>query len=45
MDWVRAAARSELTEGEVLGVEVEGRSIALYDVDGSLYATDNVCTS
>ena len=44
MDWVRAAARSELTEGEVLGVEVAGRSIALYDVDGSFFATDNICT-
>jgi len=43
-DWVRAAARGDLTEGEVLGVEVGGRSIALYDADGSLYATDNVCT-
>jgi naphthalene 1,2-dioxygenase system ferredoxin subunit len=44
MNWVRAAARSELAEGEVLGVEVAGRSIALYDVDGSLFATDNICT-
>ena len=43
-DWVRAAARSDLTEGEVLGVEVAGRSIALYDADGSLFATDNICT-
>jgi len=44
VDWVRAAARGDLTEGEVLGVEVGGRSIALYDTDGSLYATDNICT-
>lgn len=42
--WVRAAGRSDLTEGEVLGVEVAGRSIALYDADGSLFATDNICT-
>lgn len=42
--WERAAARGDLTEGEVLGVEVAGRSIALYDADGSLYATDNICT-
>jgi naphthalene 1,2-dioxygenase ferredoxin component len=42
--WVRAAARSDLAEGEVLGVEVEGHSIALYDIDGSIFATDNICT-
>jgi naphthalene 1,2-dioxygenase ferredoxin component len=42
--WVRAASRSELTEGEVLGVEIAGRSIALYDVDGAIFATDNICT-
>ena len=42
--WERAATRGDLTEGEVLGVEVAGRSIALYDADGSLYATDNICT-
>jgi len=42
--WMRAAGRGDLTEGEVLGVEVAGRSIALYDADGNLYATDNICT-
>jgi naphthalene 1,2-dioxygenase system ferredoxin subunit len=42
--WVRAAARSDLAEGEVIGVEIAGRSIALYDADGNLFATDNICT-
>jgi len=42
--WVRAAARSDLAEGEVIGVEVAGRSIALYAADGNLFATDNICT-
>ena len=42
--WVRAAARSDLAEGEVIGVEVGGRSIALYAADGNLFATDNICT-
>ena len=42
--WVRAAGRGDLTEGDVLGVEVEGRPIALYATDGSLFATDNICT-
>jgi naphthalene 1,2-dioxygenase ferredoxin component len=42
--WVRAANRSDLAEGEPLGVEVAGRAIALYDIDGDLFATDNICT-
>jgi naphthalene 1,2-dioxygenase ferredoxin component len=42
--WVRAAARADLAEGEVIGAEVAGRSIALYDTDGNLFATDNICT-
>ena len=41
--WVRAAARGDLSEGEPL-VEIAGRSIALYDIDGDLFATDNICT-
>src|SRR5436190_18205241 len=42
--WVRAESRSELAPGEVLGVEVSGRLIALSDVEGSVFATDNICT-
>ena len=41
---MRAAGRGDLTEGEILGVEVEGRSIALYATDVGLFATDNICT-
>jgi nitrite reductase/ring-hydroxylating ferredoxin subunit len=42
--WVRAAGRRDLAAGEVIGVEVGGQSIAIYDYDGDLFATDNVCT-
>jgi naphthalene 1,2-dioxygenase system ferredoxin subunit len=42
--WARAASPSELASGEVVGVEVAGRSIALYKVDGNIFATDNICT-
>ena len=42
--WVPAAQRSDLAEGEVLGVEVAGRSIALYATDAGTFATDNICT-
>ena len=42
--WVRAARRADLAEGEAIGVEVAGRQIAIYDCEGTLYATDNICT-
>ena len=42
--WVRAATRDDLGEGEVIGVELGGRSIALYKLDGEVFATDNICT-
>lgn len=42
--WVTVAGRGDLVEGEVLGLEVAGRQVALYDADGNLYATDNICT-
>jgi naphthalene 1,2-dioxygenase ferredoxin component len=42
--WVRVASRGDLKEGDVLGVEAAGRRIALYDVDGAVFATDNICT-
>ena len=42
--WVKAASRSTLGEGDVIGVLVGGKEIALYDLDGTVYATDDICT-
>ena len=42
--WVKAASRGDVAEGDVLGVLVAGHDIAIYDLDGELFATDNVCT-
>ena len=43
-NWTDAAAVDDVPEGDVIGVKVAGRDIALYEVDGTIYATDNVCT-
>ena len=43
-NWVKAADRSALAEGDVIGVIVEGREIALYEIDGDIFATDDICT-
>jgi naphthalene 1,2-dioxygenase ferredoxin component len=43
-EWIDAAARADLPQDEVIGVAVAGRDIALYDVGGEVFATDNLCT-
>jgi naphthalene 1,2-dioxygenase ferredoxin component len=43
-NWIDAAARADVPEGDVVGVQAGGRDIALYEVDGEVFATDNLCT-
>ena len=43
-NWTDAAAVNDVPEGDVIGVKVAGRDIALYEVEGEIYATDNICT-
>jgi 3-phenylpropionate/trans-cinnamate dioxygenase ferredoxin subunit len=43
-DFIRVASTEEVPAGRVKVVEVEGRRIALCNVDGELYAIDDVCT-
>ena len=43
-NWVKAADRSALGDGEVIGVVIAGHEIALYEMDGDIFATDDVCT-
>lgn len=43
-EWINVAKRAALTPGEMLAVRVGDKEIALYDVDGAVFATDNVCT-
>lgn len=43
-NWIDAAARADVPEGDVVGVIVNGKDIALYEVDGEVFATDNICT-
>lgn len=43
-DWVRVATASDLPPGEKLGVVVAGEEIALFNVDGTMYAIGDICT-
>lgn len=42
--WTSVARKSEIEEGSILGREVNGHDVAVYSVDGEIYASDNVCT-
>ncbi len=42
--FVKVATRSELPVGGKKLVEVDGRAIAVFNVDGTYHAIDDVCT-
>ncbi len=44
MAWTRVASAADLQAHGVLGVEHGAEDIALYWIDGTVYATANVCT-
>jgi len=44
MAWIDVASAEEVTEGEVRGVKAGDHLVALYRIDGRIYATSNVCT-
>lgn len=43
-NWLRAAALADLAEGEVIAANAGGQRVALYRVEGEVYATHDVCT-
>jgi len=42
--WVKVAAVGDVPEGGTLGVEAGRELVCLYNLDGRIYATDDVCT-
>lgn len=42
--WVAVANLGDLDAGAMKGVELGDLQIAVYNVDGEIYATDNICT-
>jgi naphthalene 1,2-dioxygenase ferredoxin component len=43
-EWVTVAEQGAVNEGEMKGVTVGGQEIALYNLKGEIYATDNLCS-
>ena len=44
MAWHKVASVGQLEDDEVLGVEVAGTSVAVYQLDGEYFATNDICT-
>ncbi len=44
MHWIDVAAQDDVPEDDVIGVDAQGREVALYSVQGEIFATDNICT-
>lgn len=42
--WIDAVALDAVPSGDVIGVAVDGADIALYEVEGEIFATTNICT-
>ena len=43
-NWIEATTLDAIPEGDVIGINVAGKDIALYEVEGEVFATDNLCT-
>ncbi|MES2536164.1 MAG: non-heme iron oxygenase ferredoxin subunit [Pseudomonadota bacterium] len=43
-NWVDVTAADAVPEDDVIGVEVGGQNVALFNVSGEVFATDNICT-
>jgi 3-phenylpropionate/trans-cinnamate dioxygenase ferredoxin subunit len=43
-EFIKVAVRTDLPAGGKKLAEVDGRAIAVFNVDGTIYAIDDVCT-
>jgi nitrite reductase/ring-hydroxylating ferredoxin subunit len=43
-DWIAVASLDDVPVGQMLAVVVAGDALCLYNLNGSIYATQNICT-
>jgi nitrite reductase/ring-hydroxylating ferredoxin subunit len=43
-NWITVAKQADVKPNDMLGVTLGERELALYNLDGTIYATDNLCT-
>ena len=44
LNWTDAAPVDDVPAEDVIGMIVSGKDLALYSVEGEIFATDNICT-
>ena len=42
--FVKVAKTDEIASGQARGVEVNGKGLVLFNIDGNFYALDDTCT-
>jgi len=42
--WIDVAAEADLFEGAGIAVQAPGHEVALFSIDGEVFATDNICS-
>lgn len=42
--WIDALAQDAVPDEDVVAIDVQGRELAFYGVEGQVYVTDNICT-
>ena len=42
--WIDVIATEDIPEDDVIGIDISGKNIALYRVEGEVFATANLCT-
>lgn len=43
-NWISAAKLADIPDDDVIGITLNGHPIALYKIEGEVFATDNICT-
>ncbi len=44
MPWIKVAPAASIAPGDYASVEIDGRFVAVFNVDGEFLAVDDVCT-
>ena len=44
MNWIKIATVGQIEEDESLGVELEGKQLAVHQTEGEYFVTNNICT-
>lgn len=42
--WLDLMSQDDVFENEVVGVQFQDKNLAIYDVNGEIFATDNICS-